>query len=45
MIEKKYNGIQWLEFELLEGLPVIHACFLRHGGVSSGRLDSLNNNI
>lgn len=42
MIEKQQDEVRWLEFELLEGLPVTHGCFLKHGGVSSGHLASLN---
>ena len=35
--------IEWLEFELLAGLPRLrHGVFLRAGGVSSGPFDSLN---
>ena len=42
MIHKQKDGVHWLEFELLQELPLIHGCLLRHGGVSSGQLDSLN---
>lgn len=42
MIHKQHNGVQWLEFELLANAPIAHGCFLRHGGSSSGRLESLN---
>ncbi len=42
MIHKKEQGIEWLEFELLQGVPVSHAIFLRHGGVSQGAFSSLN---
>lgn len=42
MRQKKCEGLHWLEFELLEDLPVVHGCFTRHGGVSSGSLSSLN---
>lgn len=42
MLHKEYNGIQWLEFELLAECPLVHACLMRHGGCSSGSLDSLN---
>lgn len=43
MIRKKENGIEWLEFELLQEIPSLkHAVFLRHGGVSPGEFGSLN---
>ena len=42
MIQKEKDGIHWLEFELLQGLPVVHGCMMRHGGVSTGPLASLN---
>lgn len=42
MIHKHYQGLQWLEFELLADCPLIHASFMRHGGGSSGTLESLN---
>jgi copper oxidase (laccase) domain-containing protein len=42
MILKEFEGMQWLEFELLEGFPVVHGCFKRLGGYSSGFLASLN---
>ena len=42
MIEKQSNGVEWLEFELLAEFPIIHGCFKRLGGVSSGLFDSLN---
>ena len=42
MIQKECGGVRWLEFELLAGFPIVHGCFMRHGGVSSGMLASLN---
>lgn len=42
MIHKENNGIQWLEFELLADCPLTHGCLMRHGGHSTGELDSLN---
>jgi len=42
MIHKQYNGVQWLEFELLADHPIAHGCFMRHGGTSKGQLTSLN---
>ena len=42
MITKEYDGISWLEFELLSNFPVTNACFKRHGGYSSGHLKGLN---
>lgn len=42
MISKQHHGLQWLEFELFADCPIVHGCFTRHGGVSSGRLTSLN---
>lgn len=42
VIQKECGGVRWLQFELLAGLPVVHGCFMRHGGVSSGMLSSLN---
>ena len=42
MIHKQFNGIHWLEFELLADCPLIHGCFMRHGGHSTGELSSLN---
>ena len=42
MIHKQLANVEWLEFELLAGLPIIHGCFKRHGGVSTGVLSSLN---
>jgi len=43
MLRKEKNGIEWLEFELLAGIPeVVHGVFLRKGGVSQGPCASLN---
>lgn len=42
MIHKQYDDVQWMEFELLTDVPLIHGCFMRHGGLSKGALDSLN---
>lgn len=43
MIYKEYQGLRWLEFELLADCPrVIHGSFTRHGGCSKGALASLN---
>ena len=43
MIRKKYEGIEWLEFELLQEFSNLsHGSFLRHGGVSQGAFASLN---
>lgn len=42
MIQKECGDLRWLEFELLDGLPLVHGSFMRHGGVSSGALSSLN---
>ncbi|MEI8365468.1 MAG: polyphenol oxidase family protein [Parachlamydiaceae bacterium] len=42
MIHKQNHGVQWLEFELLADCPLIHGCLMRHGGYSTGDLDSLN---
>jgi len=43
MIRKKEAGVEWLEFELLQGFPqVIHGVFLKHGGQSKGPFASLN---
>lgn len=43
MIRKEKNGISWLEFELFQDFPkVIHALFLKHGGISKLPYSSLN---
>lgn len=45
MIEREYNGIKWLEYELLADFKRIdHRVFLRHGGNSQGQFQSLNFN-
>lgn len=45
MIRRKKGSIEWLEFELFANHPnLIHAVFLRHGGVSTGVCSSLNAN-
>lgn len=43
MLRKKQDGVEWLEFELLQNIPgLVHGVFLRHGGLSSGPYHSLN---
>jgi polyphenol oxidase len=43
VIRKKNNGIEWLEFEQLQGVPSLqHAVFLRHGGISKNEFGTLN---
>lgn len=42
MIRKEQDGIQWLEFELLNEKRIKHAVFLRQGGSSIDPFDSLN---
>ncbi len=43
MRRKNQDSIEWLEFELLSQFPeIIHAVFLRKGGVSAGPFTSLN---
>lgn len=43
MNKKEKEGVQWLEFDLLSEVPeVIHAVFLRQGGISEGNYASLN---
>lgn len=43
MQRRKWNHLEWLEFDLLCDFPnVKHAIFLRHGGVSEGPFGSLN---
>lgn len=43
MLRREKNGIEWLEFELLQDFPdLVHGVFLRHGGVSQGHFSSLN---
>jgi hypothetical protein len=43
MQRKKKDDVEWLEFDLLTGIPgLVHGVFLRHGGVSEGAYGSLN---
>ena len=43
MHRKKWNGLEWLEFELLSNFPrVKHAVFTRRGGCSQGPYACLN---
>jgi YfiH family protein len=43
MQRQKSDGIEWLEFDLLQDIPRLkHAVFLRHGGYSEGPYASLN---
>ncbi len=43
MIRKNESGVEWLEFELLAECPgLMHAIFLRHGGISPEPFGSLN---
>ncbi|MBT3393698.1 MAG: peptidoglycan editing factor PgeF [Waddliaceae bacterium] len=43
MIRKKYNDVEWLEFELFQQFPnIVHGVFTRRGGTSSGAYESLN---
>jgi polyphenol oxidase len=43
MKRKKSEAVEWLEFDLLSGIPgLFHGVFLRHGGVSKGPYTSLN---
>lgn len=44
MVQRKNKEqLQWLEFDLLAGIPgLVHGVFLRHGGVSGGCYGSLN---
>jgi polyphenol oxidase len=43
MIRKQKDEVQWLEFELLQGIQgLVHGVFLRHGGISAKPFDSLN---
>lgn len=42
-MENEKKKIGWLEFDLFKSYPdVIHGCFNRHGGASSGHFTSLN---
>lgn len=42
MEHKKSGSVEWLEFDLLQGLPLRHGVFLRNGGFSHGSYKSLN---
>jgi len=43
LIRRRSGTIEWLEFELFQGIPgLVHGVFLRHGGVSEGPYASLN---
>ena len=43
MIRKKQGDLEWLEFDLLADQPqVVHAVFLRHGGMSQDSYATLN---
>jgi polyphenol oxidase len=43
MLRKKVGETEWLEFELLQGIPYLrHGVFLRRGGISQGAYASLN---
>lgn len=43
MLHKTQENVKWLEFELFAPFPKLkHAIFLRHGGISTGDLASLN---
>lgn len=43
MKRKEFNGLQWLEFDLLSGIQgLAHAVFLRKGGTSQQNYSSLN---
>lgn len=43
MIRKEKEDLQWLEFELLSGIPhLAHGVLLRQGGYSKGAFSSLN---
>jgi polyphenol oxidase len=42
MIHKEFQGMCWLEFELLIDCPIRHGCFMRYGGFSQEHLSSLN---
>ena len=46
MQRKKWNNLEWLEFDLLSDFPKVkHALFLRHGGCSQGPYASLNTGL
>lgn len=43
MIRKQKEGLEWLEFDLLQPFPeVVHGVFLRSGGTSENAYSSLN---
>ncbi len=43
MRRKKKNGVEWLEFELLSGIPdLVHGVIVRHRGISGDYCSSLN---
>lgn len=43
MIRKQKEGLEWLEFDLLQPFPeVVHGVFLRSGGISEEAYSSLN---
>jgi YfiH family protein len=43
MLRKRKGAVEWLEFELLQGVSgLVHAVFTRRGGVSKGPWASLN---
>ncbi len=43
MLRKKWENVEWLEFELFQDIPgLVHGVFLRHGGFSEGPYASLN---
>jgi YfiH family protein len=46
MQRKKWNGLEWLEFDLLSQFPKVkHAVFTRHGGCSQGAYANLNTGL
>lgn len=43
MIKKKWNELEWLQFEIFAEIPgLFHAIFLKKGGNSTGHFSSLN---
>ena len=42
MERKSKNQVSWLEFDVFKECKIRHGTFLRHGGVSSAHLSSLN---
>jgi YfiH family protein len=42
VLRKKNKEVEWIEFELFQGLPLKHGVFTRKGGVSQGSAESLN---